>query len=578
MAIDILVGGFGDDIHVVDDVGDMIREQGGTDTVQTVLNSYTLANPVPSTDFVYTPSPIPGGIGISFPIFYDNAIEKLEFVGDGNFSGTGNNLNNTIIGGAGNDTLDGGQGDMEQFDRLVGGKGDDVYRIRGSEVVVENANEGIDTIEYVSNPYGYNFVVAANIENAKFIGEGGVYILGNDLNNVITTGNGNDQLSGGAGRDTLVGGKGNDAYSIDEASDVVVEGSNGGMDEVYSHAAYYLLAAEVEDLWLTDGLEVTLSYQSATGNGLANKIWGGGANNAISGGAGDDTIDGSFGDDVIAGDADNDLLTGSMGNDTLDGGSGYDVADYLGGRHDYMISKNADGTVNVTDVWANDGDDGIDLISGIEALHFRDGLVTLDSLVPVTQSPNPQPPTPQPPVVAPTTSGSDMILGLDAAEKLYGGGGNDQVSGGAGNDWVYGGIGNDQVSGGIGNDRLYGDAGKDQLTGGAGKDYFVFNSKPNKTTNIDKIVDFNVRDDSIYLENAIFKALGKAGSSTKPALLKSSFFYSGTKAHDKDDHIIHNKKTGAIYYDVDGTGSSQLVQIATVNKGLTLTYKDFYVI
>ncbi|EJZ16341.1 rhizobiocin/RTX toxin and hemolysin-type calcium binding protein, partial [Rhizobium sp. Pop5] len=62
--------------------------------------------------------------------------------GTGAFAGTGNGLANTITGGAGNDLLDGGAGS----DTLKGGAGDDTYVISTGDVVVENANEGIDTV------------------------------------------------------------------------------------------------------------------------------------------------------------------------------------------------------------------------------------------------------------------------------------------------------------------------------------------------------------------------------------------------------------------------------------------------
>jgi Ca2+-binding RTX toxin-like protein len=147
----------------------------------------------------------------------------------------------------------------------------------------------------------------------------------------------------------------------------------------------------------------------------------------------------------------------------------------------------------------------------------------------------------------------------------------------SGNDPIYGKGGNDALFGGDGNDWLFGGTGKDALTGGAGKDVFFFDTKPNKSTNIDTIKDFKVKDDSIYLENAIFKTIGK-GSATKPGALKSGYFYAGTKAHDKDDRLIYNKKTGALSYDADGTGSQAQVQIAKLSKNLKMTHKDFFVI
>jgi Ca2+-binding RTX toxin-like protein len=106
----------------------------------------------------------------------------------------------------------------------------------------------------------------------------------------------------------------------------------------------------------------------------------------------------------------------------------------------------------------------------------------------------------------------------------------------------------------------------------------VFDSKPNKKTNLDKVAEFSVTDDSIWLENKVFAKLGKKGSEAAPAQLKKSFFVLGDKAKDKDDYIIYSKKTGRLYFDVDGSGSKAAVEIATLSKKLAMTYKDFFVI
>ena len=176
----------------------------------------------------------------------------------------------------------------------------------------------------------------------------------------------------------------------------------------------------------------------------------------------------------------------------------------------------------------------------------------------------------------------DQVLTVTLAdvanEVTSGTTGADVIQGGVGNDKFNGGTGNDNLDGGVGSDKLSGGVGNDVLTGGAGKDYFVFESKLDKKKNVDKITDFNVKDDSIYLDNAIFKALGKKGTPTKPAKLDSKMFWTGSKAHDADDRIIYNKKTGALSYDVDGTGSKAAVQFAQVKKGLPLTDKDFLII
>ena len=90
------------------------------------------------------------------------------------------------------------------------------------------------------------------------------------------------------------------------------------------------------------------------------------------------------------------------------------------------------------------------------------------------------------------------------------------TAGSVDNDIFKGGAGTDKLGGGLGDDILWGRIGKDVLTGNAGRDIFVFDTKLNKRTNLDKIADFNVKDDSIWLDNAIFKKLGKKGTERRP--------------------------------------------------------------
>ena len=153
------------------------------------------------------------------------------------------------------------------------------------------------------------------------------------------------------------------------------------------------------------------------------------------------------------------------------------------------------------------------------------------------------------------------------AEKLTGTAGHDVLKGGRYKDTFKGGSGNDKLWGGLGNDTLY---------GGSGRDVFVFDTKPSKKANLDRIVDFNVKDDSIWLDNAIFKKLGK-GTEAKPYKLSKSFF-AYDKARDKNDHIIYDRKKGILYYDIDGSGSKAAVEVAVLKKGLKLTYADFFVV
>lgn len=158
------------------------------------------------------------------------------------------------------------------------------------------------------------------------------------------------------------------------------------------------------------------------------------------------------------------------------------------------------------------------------------------------------------------------VIGTAAANTLKGNGGNDTLMGRNGADILAGGSGDDHLLGGLG---------KDKLTGSSGKDHFVFDTTPS-ASNVDTIVDFIVKDDTIDLENAVFKKL--TGAANKP--LSSSQFWIGSAAHDSNDHIIYNRATGALYYDPDGNKSHGLaeIKIATLSHNLHMTSADFLII
>lgn len=146
-----------------------------------------------------------------------------------------------------------------------------------------------------------------------------------------------------------------------------------------------------------------------------------------------------------------------------------------------------------------------------------------------------------------------------------------------GKEVAVGGTGGDILKGGSGSDKIAGGLGKDVLTGGKGKDAFIFNTKASKS-NIDKITDFNVNDDSIYLENSTFTKLGRKGTEKSPAKLNKDFFTVGSKAKDKSDYLIYDSKKGVLYYDADGSNKGKATEIATLSKNLKMTADDFFVI
>src|SRR5262249_46157171 len=118
---------------------------------------------------------------------------------------TGNGLDNIITGGPGAATM-------------IGGAGNDTYVVSNpSHVVVENANDGVDTV-YASINYG----LTPNVENLVLQGNADLQGYGNELANSITGNSGGNLLNGGTGADTMAGGLGSDIYFVDDAGDAVI--------------------------------------------------------------------------------------------------------------------------------------------------------------------------------------------------------------------------------------------------------------------------------------------------------------------------------------------------------------------
>ncbi|WP_210211572.1 calcium-binding protein, partial [Azospirillum griseum] len=266
-----LFGSNGDDIFLIENADDVVIEGpgGGLDSVYATVSNYTLSNNV----------------------------ERLSYIGTGNFSGVGNTSDNLIQGGAGNDTLQGLAGN----DTLIGGVGNDVYIVEDSgDVILEASGAGVDSV--LASIASYSLL--ANVETLSYIGTGNFTGVGNALDNLIQGGVGNDTLSGGAGNDTLLGGLGNDVYIVDDAGDVVTELAGEGSDEVRTNLTSYSLSANVETLSYTGTGNFT-----GVGNALDNLIQGGVGNDTLSGGAGNDTLVGGLGNDVYIVDDAGDAVT-----------------------------------------------------------------------------------------------------------------------------------------------------------------------------------------------------------------------------------------------------------------------------
>lgn len=319
---DTLIGGDGNDTYTVNSANDVVTETnatlatGGTDTVRSLLSSYTLGT----------------------------NIENGRIMNAGIASLTGNALNNTLIAGAGNNTLNGGTG-ADTASYLFAGTAVTVnLSLAGAQVT---GGSGSDTLISIENLAGSNF------------------------NDALTGNSGANLLDGGLGGDTLAGGDGNDTYIIDNAADVVTEtnavASTGGVDLVQSWLLSHTLASNVES-----GRIMTSSNANLTGNGLDNTLFTASGNNVIDGGAGSDQVSyafaggavtvslavagaqatgGSASDTLISienliGSNFGDTLTGSTAANRLNGGLGSDVL--TGGLgNDVFVFNTALGANNI---------------------------------------------------------------------------------------------------------------------------------------------------------------------------------------------------------------------------------------
>lgn len=138
---------------------------------------------------------------------------------------------------------------------------------------------------------------------------------------------------------------------------------------------------------------------------------------------------------------------------------------------------------------------------------------------------------------------------------------------------LYGGNENDTlravitavIYGGNGNDTLIGSGSADDNNS---QDYFAFNSP---TEGVDTIRNFVASGDSESRDLIVISASGfggrlTTGNKTTPigSVITPDRFTIGTTAGDRNDRFIYNSANGALFFDVDGTGSSAVVQIATL--------------
>jgi VCBS repeat-containing protein len=223
--------------------------------------------------------------------------------------------------------------------------------------------------------------------------------------------------------------------------------------------------------------------------------------------------------DLIKGQGGKDTIDGAGGDDTLQGGAKADVID---GGAGFDIADYSDKTASV-----------MLTLNGTHLVRVRVDGANEDKV-----------------------SNVEGVTGGRAGDKLTGDGGANLLSGGGGSD------------------LLSGRRGNDTLIGGGGKDRFVFDVKF-KPGNADDITDFKHNRDLIALDDKIVRGIGEA--------IDGGEFYAkkhATAAHDADDRLIYDKKTGNIYYDADGNtdGGEDAILFATLTTKPALDAGDFVIV
>ena len=383
---DRMAGNGGDDIYFVDSLQDIVREvaNGGNDTVILMSRDLKIRKIANVEHIIYADeSTLDADVGDETPpTVGDNTMTSIIF---------GDNRNNSLDGGAGDDTIFGQGGD----DLIIGGRDSLASRDINNTIDVADLEDQTESDDGNDTLYG---------------GGGNDTILGGQGNDILDGGAGDDTLSGQDGVDIFRGGAGVDTVDFSKESPFqllvnlatnVASGGTASGDTFYS----------IENLIGSDD-----RIDRFIGTEAANHFWGQGGGDYFNGGGGSDILDGGSDGDIISGEAGNDTIIGGAAQDYLDGGSGTDTVVYAG--------STAGVTIDLANGIALGGDgDGQVQIVGRGAAIRHDFLVGFENAV--------------------GSSFGDHLIGNAQANALSGGGGDDTLTGGGGADRLNGGAGSD---------------------------------------------------------------------------------------------------------------------------------------
>jgi Ca2+-binding RTX toxin-like protein len=376
---DTLDGGLGNDTYFASEFDVILADPGGIDIVHAQNSSWTLGAGLENLDLDDSVGSAFSGTGNELNNIIRSATEggTLQGLGGDDLLVARHVQNTaTLLGGDGNDTLQGGW--HTDFD---GGAGNDVL-LAGGNIDVMTGGSGADTFHF-------------GIQG----GDASIEDFASGADKVRLDGNGFSQI----------GASGN--FAAGDARFFAGTAAHDADDRVIFDAA-------TGDLWYDadgNGSGAQVRIAQVTGNVVATDITvvnGAVGGATINGTPGNDSLVGGVGNDTINGNAGNDTLRGLGGDDSLDGGSGTDSLDGGLGNDIYVVSTG--------DILTDAG--GTDLIYSPVSWALANGFENLE----LTGT------------AATSASGnflSNHIVGNGAANTLRGRDGNDTLTGGGGADF-----------------------------------------------------------------------------------------------------------------------------------------------
>ena len=308
----LLFGGRGNDRIIAGGGDDLVMGGPGADTLDGDENSYQSA-PRDSDTLSYVTSR--GGVTINLSDQYSSAADPSghyatgsggdasgdKFRGFENIQGgmgsdrlTGDQHNNTLWGGPGPDTLNGGSTALPGPDGRIGTADD----VTGTDQ---------DTISYENSPSG------VTIDLASGTGRGGD-AEGDRFSNI-------ERVLGSAHDDTFIASAATQVFHGGENAQDNPETRNVDESKDSDTVSY----AGLRNAGVTVNLASLDNIENLIGSDFTDTLQGDDNENRLDGGGGADRLEGGRGNDILIGGSGNDTLVGGYGTDLLTGGGGADA-------------------------------------------------------------------------------------------------------------------------------------------------------------------------------------------------------------------------------------------------------------